>query len=266
VRFHPLHAANPNYMTGSGNWTYLIPGQAPLLVDAGVGRSEHLDAIAAASPDGPQRVLVTHAHSDHVKGVTAIAERWPLTRFFKYPWPARDALYPVKWEFVADGDRMTTDEGELELLLTPGHAPDHLAVWHGASRTVFTADLLVKGTTVVIPGSFGGDLVAYLRSLERIRSLEPARVLPAHGDVIEGEEIAALIRYYVDHRVQREAQVLTALEQGPATTETVVAGIYPGLSDELTNMARESVLAHLKKLEQEGRAQRENDRWLLAAR
>ena len=77
MRFVPLHAANPNYMTGSGNWTYLIPGHSPLLIDAGVGRAEHLSAIAAESPDGPARVLVTHAHSDHATGVTTIAERWP---------------------------------------------------------------------------------------------------------------------------------------------------------------------------------------------
>ena len=32
-----LHAANPGAMTGDGNWTYLIGGTQPLLIDAGVG-------------------------------------------------------------------------------------------------------------------------------------------------------------------------------------------------------------------------------------
>ena len=39
---------------------------------------------------------------------------------------------------------------------------------------------------MAIPASNWGDLSAYLRSLKRVQSLEPARVLPAHGPVIEG--------------------------------------------------------------------------------
>ena len=35
-------------MTGSGNWTYLLPGRHPVLIDAGTGLQPHLDAIAEA--------------------------------------------------------------------------------------------------------------------------------------------------------------------------------------------------------------------------
>lgn len=255
----PLHAANPSPMTGAGNWTYLIPGPEPLLIDAGVGEDAHLAALAAASPQGPARVLVTHAHSDHASGATAIAARWPAARFLKFPWPERDPKYAVAWQALSDGDRIATGQGDLDVIHTPGHAPDHVALWHASSRTIFTGDLLVIGTTVVIPGSHGGSLTQYLKSLERVRALQPLRAMPAHGEVIEDPE--ALIEKYVEHRARREAEIRATLSSGPASVDDIVAAIYRDLRQELRPMARESVMAHLLKLEGEGLARRDGGLW-----
>ena len=253
-----LHAANPGPMTGEGNWTYLIGDRHPVLVDAGVGNATHLDALAAAAPRGPSLVLVTHAHSDHVAGAPAIHARWPGAEFRKHPWPVRDP--DVGWQPLADGAVVETEEGPLSVLHTPGHAPDHLSVWHAGSRTLFAGDMLVQGSTVVIPASHGGSLAEYLRSLERMLQLNPARALAAHGPVIE--DPAALIRKYVEHRAEREAQVLDALAVGDRTVESITRKIYPCLIDPLVAMGREGVLAHLQKLESERRVLRDGDRWV----
>jgi glyoxylase-like metal-dependent hydrolase (beta-lactamase superfamily II) len=253
-----LHAANPSPMTGDGNWTYLIGDRQPVLIDAGVGNATHLDAIANAAPGGPSLVLVTHAHSDHVSGAPAIKTRWTQARFKKFPWPIRDP--DVGWTWLEDGSLVDTDDGPLTVLHTPGHAPDHLTFWHADSRTLFVGDMLVQGSTVVIPASHGGSLALYLRSLERMLQLNPARALPAHGPVID--DPAALIHKYVEHRAQREGQVLGAIDAGGATVESIAAKIYPTLVDALVPMARESVLAHLEKLESEGRVRRDDDRWV----
>jgi glyoxylase-like metal-dependent hydrolase (beta-lactamase superfamily II) len=255
-----LHAANPGPMTGAGNWTYLIGERNPVLIDAGVGHAAHLDAIAAAASRGPSLVLVTHGHSDHVTGAPAIRSRWPEARFRKFPWPVRDP--DVEWTWLEDGSIVDTDEGPLVVLHTPGHSPDHLTFWHRASRTLFVGDMLVQGSTVVIPASHGGSLAAYLRSLERMLTLNPARAMPAHGPVID--DPAALIHRYIDHRAQREAQVLAALAADGSTVGAITATIYPTLTEALVPMARESVLAHLQKLESEGRVGRVEDRWRLA--
>lgn len=252
-----IHAANPGPMTGEGNWTYLVGAQSPVLIDAGVGHASHLDAIAAAAPPGPSRVIVTHGHSDHVSGASAIHRRWPAAVLMKYPWPARDPDVP--WSFLADGAIVPTDQGDLTVLHTPGHSPDHLSLWHADSRTLFVGDMLVQGSTVVIPASHGGSLVEYLRSLDRLRRLDPARALPAHGPVIENPQ--ALIDQYVEHRRHREAQVLDAVTDR-TTVEAIVARIYPSLSAALAPMARESVLAHLQKLESSGRVLRDGDHWM----
>ena len=261
-----LHAANPGPMTGEGNWTYLIGDRHPVLIDAGVGHASHLEAIAAAAPRGPGQVLVTHAHSDHVSGAPAIHARWPAAQFKKFPWPSRTGYREpgtpdadVSWTWLEDGSIVDTDEGPLSVLHTPGHSPDHVTFWHAGSRTLFVGDMLVQGSTVVIPASHGGSLAEYLRSLERMRQLNPARALPAHGPAIE--DPAALIHKYVEHRAQREAQVLGALGDVVSTVEAITAAIYPSLTEALVPMARESVLAHLQKLEGEGRVSRDGERW-----
>ena len=155
----------------------------------------------------------------------------------------------MPWQAIAPGDRVPTGQGDLEAIHTPGHSPDHLAFWHEASRTAFVGDLLVAGTTVFIPASDGGSLADYLRSLQRLLDLKPQRAWPAHGPAID--DPAALIRHYLDHRAEREQQVLAALVAGSSTVEQITTAIYPRLANALAPMARESVLAHLRKLEDE---------------
>ena len=246
-------------MTGSGNWTYFFPGRHPVLVDAGTGQPAHIDAVAASRADGPAHVVVSHAHSDHISGVNALAARWADTRFSKYPWSERDQTYAVPWHPLADGDIIPAGDSELQVVHTPGHSPDHLAFWHEASRTLLSADLVTPGTIVVILASSGGNLAQYLHSLKRVLALAPARMLPAHGAAIE--DPAAIIRRYIEHRRLRERQVLSALEAGARTVDAIVERIYQGLSDPLVPMARESVRAHLTKLEDEGLARRHGEEW-----
>ena len=246
-------------MTGPGNWTFFVPGRSPLLIDAGVGVDAHLTAIADTAVDGPGHVLVTHAHSDHIAGAEPISVRWPQTNFSKMPWPARDARFPVEWQAVRDGQHIPAGDGWLEVVHTPGHAPDHIALWEPSTRTLFSGDLVVPGTTVVIPASLEGSLAAYLRSLERILALRPARLLPAHGAPVD--DPVTIIRHYIAHRHERERQILEALHAGDRTLDALVARIYVGLNPALVPSARESVSAHLRKLQDEGVAQQHGDEW-----
>jgi glyoxylase-like metal-dependent hydrolase (beta-lactamase superfamily II) len=253
-------------MTGQGNNTYLLvrAGGSAALIDAGVGDRRHLEALAHALALEHARldeVLVTHAHGDHARGAGALAQAYPGARFRKHPWPEEDARYGVEWLPLQDGERVGTGDDRLTVLFTPGHSPDHLAFWHEASRTVFAGDLVVPGTTVVIGASKGGDMTQYLASLERIRRIDPERLLPAHGP--EVTDVETLLDRYVEHRLQRERDVLAALAEGRETVQAITESIYHGLPPALMPAAAENVLAHLEKLRRERRARNERDRWLI---
>jgi glyoxylase-like metal-dependent hydrolase (beta-lactamase superfamily II) len=267
--FNPirLDAHNPSPMTGSGNHTYLLIGEdaSALLIDAGVGERRHLEELRQTLDVHHARlrdVLVTHGHPDHASGVTAIAREHRDARFFKYPWPEEDARYPVPWLRIGEGDRFTAGVESLVALHTPGHSPDHIAFWHEDSRTVFTGDLVVQGSSVMIHASRGGDLALYLRSLERLLTVAPLNLLPAHGPDIP--DAALLLRGYIDHRRMREAQVVAALIAGHDNVQSIVESIYDGLEPALVPAAAENVRAHLEKLRREGRATEQAGRWTVS--
>lgn len=243
-------------MTGAGNWTWLLPGRVTTLIDAGTGDSRHLQAVEEALAGNPlQQVIVTHAHGDHASGAPALAARFPGVRFAKLPWPERDQRYPVAWQDLADGQVLEAGDTTLTVVHTPGHAPDHVCLWHLPSRSMFGADLAIQGSSIYIPSTLGGDLAVYLASLARVLALAPVRIYPAHGPVIE--DPTALLQLYIAHRHERERQVLAALRGGLSTTEEVVGRIYPDVSAALVPIARDTVVAHLRKLVNDGRVRRD---------
>ena len=259
-----LSAMNPGPMTGDGNRTWLIAGPRAVLVDAGVGDPRHLEALRRVlheSGTGLERLVLTHAHADHTAGAPAIHAVWPAVRVAKYPWPDMDARQGLALEPLHDGQRIPAADDELVVIHTPGHSPDHICLWHQASRTLFGGDLLIAGGTVVIPASRGGRVSDYLRSLERVLALDPAVVLPAHGAEIDRP--ADLIRSNLAHRSRRETQVIDALARGPATPAMLARMIYDRVPEPLQRQAEESVLAHLIKLAEEGRATMDGDRYAL---
>ena len=258
-----MHACNPSPATGDGNWTWFLPGRVPTLIDAGTGDERHLSAVEKARGDATlAQVIVTHGHGDHASGVVALTRRMPGVRCLKMPWPGRDGRWTVEWTAVRDGDLLAAGDTELRALHTPGHAPDHLCLWHEGTRTLFGGDLAMGGSTVYIPASAGGDLSAYLASIDRVLALDPARILPGHGGVIENP--ASLLRAYRAHRRQREAQIIDLLREGASGADSIVARLYVGLGAGLLPRARETVEAHLVKLEREGRAIRRDGVWRLA--
>jgi glyoxylase-like metal-dependent hydrolase (beta-lactamase superfamily II) len=243
-----IRANNPGAYTGKGNNTFLV---GTVLIDAGVGEAAHVAAIATAlGGDALSHVVVTHGHSDHASGVPALGERWPdLRRSKHFP----DGTVADGWSALNEGDRVDVGERSLRVLVTPGHAADHICLFEEVTGDLFVGDMVIAGTTVLVPSkSKGGSMRAYLQSLARLRDLDAGRLLPGHGPVIERprDRIDAIIQ----HRLEREAQVAACVRQGLTEPALIVARIYEGLPALLLPFAEQTVIAHLEKLDEDGYA------------
>ena len=228
-----IHARNASEWTGpTGNNTWLILGREPALVDAGIDPG-HVEEVARGL-DGAAlaRVLITHGHPDHVAGIPALRARWPT-------------MIVVQAPFADSGQRSTipAGDGELDIIATPGHAPDHACFFDRASGDLYSGDMVRRGGTIVIPADQGGNLRKYLESLERIRALRPGRLLPGHGPIIDDPE--RIIDQYIAHRRMRSEQIASAIAAGARTVDEIVEKVYPGISGRLRKAAEDTVKAHL---------------------
>jgi glyoxylase-like metal-dependent hydrolase (beta-lactamase superfamily II) len=250
-------APNPSPMTLEGTNTYVVgePGSATVVViDPGPPEEEHVEQVLRAAHGRPvELVLLTHTHVDHAEGAAAFAAKAGAPLAVIDPGCATAGA-----PSLSAGEALRAGGLVLEPLPTPGHAADHCCFWLGVERAMFTGDhILGRGTTVVEwPG---GDMASYLDSLEAVRRFEPALLYPGHGPMVG--DPAATIREYIDHRMQREAQVLGALDAGDRTPADMVRRIYVDVDPGLHRFAELSVRAHLVKLVRESRATEEDGRF-----
>lgn len=242
-------APNPGPMTLDGTNTYLLgaPGCGEVIVvDPGPADDAHRRAIESAAAARDARigaVVLTHHHPDHAAGA-GWAARWeaPL-------WAFNPALLDVAAGPLGETEREWAGVG-VEVVHTPGHASDHVCLRVAATGAVLTGDhVLGRGTSVVAWPD--GDMAAYRRSLQRLRSLGPTALYPGHGPQLD--DPVGVIDSYLAHRREREQQILAALAEGHATAAEIVAVVYADVDRSLHPVAERSVLAHLGELEAAGR-------------
>ena len=261
VRLSPLVrrvlAPNPSVMTGPGTNTYLVGTDEVTVIDPGPDDPAHIKAILAAASNGAiTRIICTHTHVDHWPGAPALAKATgaPILAY-----GSRDGLEVTGT--LGDGDEIVTANYTLRILHTPGHASNHLCVLLVDEGLLFTGDHIMQGVTVVIAPP-DGDMTDYLASLRRLLALDPplTHLAPAHGHLIDTP--AEVIDAYIAHRLAREDLVAQALlgATGPDTTtgsvtvDDLVPVVYADVDPAIYPVARLSLWAHLRKLDDDGRA------------
>ncbi len=285
-------AENPSKFTYHGTGTYIVGDADVAVIDPGPQLDSHRDALAAALDGRTVRsILVTHCHSDHSPlaawlaaetGAPTIAfgphaeavDEWDIGSlpddFGRAP-----STESVSAEKASVDDEPKVEEStdtdfspdiavrtgdvvfesadiEIRALHTPGHTSNHSCFAlssEAVGRVLFTGDHVMGwSTTVVSPPD--GDMGAYMESLRMVAGRDDDVAIPTHGSPIPNP--ARYITSLVEHRVERERQVLDAVRRGLTTIPEMVTELYAAVRVELHRPAGASVLGHLVKLVDDG--------------
>jgi glyoxylase-like metal-dependent hydrolase (beta-lactamase superfamily II) len=254
-------AKNPGPFTYTGTGAHIVGQGEVAVIDPGPDDMAQLEAILEATR-GEQitHIFVTHSHLDHSPLARPLAERTGAV-IYAGGMPCRASHGGDRMEAgddlsfrpdvaLRDGQIFEGPGWTIEAVATPGHTSNHFAYALAEENALFPGDCVMGwSTSVVSPPD--GDMGAYMHSLERIRARRYKTLLPAHGPPIT--KVDAFLAAYIDHRRQREMQIVMALEEGgSATVRQLVARLYADTDRRLHPAAAHSVLAHLYDLYRRG--------------
>ena len=273
-----LLARNPSPFTFRGTGVYFVGDDSArdvAVIDPGPLVLEHLDALKRAVADkNVTHILVTHTHSDHSPAAQPLKE-WTGAKTYAFGphGGGRDDEGGPKveeggdWSFVPDvavrdNDVIAGGGFTFDCVYTPGHTSNHMCYGLREEKALFTGDHVMGwSTTVVAPPD--GDMAQYMASLRKLLLRDDRVLYPTHGGPVNDPK--PFLQAYIDHRLEREAQILDCLREGVHTIPGIVARLYADVDKRLHAPAARSVLAHLIQLEQEGRIEHHADGYFPAA-
>ncbi len=265
---HAIPAGASKFMGMYAPNVYLVVGGEAALIDSGYfdteATEERLEYIESLAPLKLSYILVTHTHPDHVGGCQSIREATGAKIVVHSAGAAQLENYGVMADrLVDDGDTLDIGGVRLEVVHTPGHTLDSICFHMGEGGILFTGDHIVGfGTSVIdVPG---GDVAQYLDSLKKLLGLRISLICPGHGPLVREPE--RKIKELIAHRLEREQQVLSILEQGERSVAELVSDIYPELDQRLSELANKQIQAHLSKLVQDGKVVIAGERYSLPHR
>lgn len=205
---------------------YIIDAAEPILVETGYARGmEPLRSglyDAGIAPENLAHAVISHVHLDHSGGAAALVEEAPDLQVSIHEQTADLLVTPEKLvestkramgehfeEFgspnplpaenlvrITDEDCvLSAGDRELQLIHTPGHAPDHLAVWDSASGTLFANEAVgsyyPRADTWLPPATLPQfDVSNVEESIDRLREFDADRLALSHFGVREDPKVA----------------------------------------------------------------------------
>ena len=247
---------------------FIVGGEEFIIIDAAARDKIEQDALHKLIDTLFEKnfvcreIIVSHLHKDHYGGETNLQKHLfdkfgrhvPLTA---HKLTAESLRGKIKFDRLIEGDerfRLKAKTGEifdLKVLHLPGHARGHLCFYVEETGFLLASDNVVgSGSVVIAPPE--GKMQDYLDSLGKMRDLPNLKFLcGSHGSAVF--DAKGKIDKYIKHRLKREREILSAIENGAKNTSEIVQKVYADISTELYSLAEKSIEAHLEKLGSDGR-------------
>ncbi len=282
---------NPTPFTYKGTGTYVVGRGQVAVIDPGPPLSSHVDdVLAALGPDEEvTHICITHTHSDHSAltarmqeltgapsygfgphGEVRAVDPTDKVDFSKYFTAEEKNKFDKEWDDlpeelkregpdlnfmpdhrITDGDVIQGDGWTLTAVHTPGHCSNHICYHLAEENALFSGDHVMGWATSVV-GPPDGSMKDYLASLHKLLPHGYDRYWPTHGPAIT--DPATYVRLFIEHREDREAQIIEFLRTGAKQIADFVPEMYAGYDKRLWYPAANSVHAHMLHLVETGRA------------
>lgn len=262
---------NPSPMTFSGTVSYIVGRGKVAIIDPGPNDEAHAKALLdAVRGETVSHILVTHTHRDHSPNTARIKAATGAPVYAEGVHRASRPYYDSEnmsteagadRDFkpditVRDGEVISGDGWALEVVETPGHTANHIALAWPERKLSFVGDHVMGwSTSVVVPPD--GSMIDYMASLHKLGSRDEQLYFSGHGP--EVPDAQRFVRFLIRHRQAREASILHRLAKGETDIATMVRAIYIGIDPRLTGAAGYSVLAHLEDLVARGIVKTDGD-------
>ena len=251
-----LIAKNPGPFTFTGTGTFIVGTKELAIIDPGPIDDDHLKAIIKTSGKNKiSHIIVTHTHNDHSPLSKPLQEITgaPIYSYFNEAMDTKtnnqfEEGYDISFKpdvIVKDGDLINGFDWTLEAIHTPGHTSNHMCYSLLEEKILFSGDHVMGwSTTVIVPPD--GDMDEYLKSLEKLLDRNDNIYLPTHGKQIDNPH--DLVNKYIEHRINREEQIIKAIKSGNFKINEMVKIIYSDVDPGLHPAASMSTLAHLNRM------------------
>lgn len=250
-------ARNPSAFSFHGTGTYIIGRGEVAVIDPGPLLDDHIEAILDGLVDEKiSHILITHTHTDHSPAASILKQRSGAPTYGYGPHGSGKKLQGIQVEaggdmdFIPDvivnhGDVIPGKDWTMECVYTPGHTSNHMCFQLREEKALFTGDhVMAWSTSIISPPD--GDMTAYMESLRSLLNRDDDIYWPTHGSSISNPK--DYVQTFIAHRLEREAQIIEALNAGHQSITDMVPGMYVDLDEKMYPAAARSVLAAMIRL------------------